>query len=153
MSLALIREELKIQKPVYYTSQAFQGAKARYPRIEKLAFTLVIASRKLHPYFQAHTILVMMDQPLRKAMGRPNVVGRMVQWAMELSQFKIEALVDFVAKFTMADQDSKVDYWTVYTGESSASGIGGVRVILLSLNKDVLKYGVKLQFPATNNEA
>ena len=64
VSLALICEELKIQKSVYYTSQAFQGAKARYPRIEKSAFALVIASRKLCPYFQAHTILVMMDQPL-----------------------------------------------------------------------------------------
>ena len=163
MSLGLICEELKIQKPVYYTSQAFQGAKARYPRIEKLAFALVIALRKLRPYFQAHMILVMMDQPLRKAMGRPDVAGRMVQWAMELSQFKIDyqprtaikaqALVDFVAKFTMADQDSKVDYWKVYTGGSSASGIGGVGVILLSPEKFVLRYGVKLQFPTTNNEA
>lgn len=61
VSSALIREELKIQKPVYYTSQAFQGAKARYARIEKLAFALIIASRKLHPYFQAHMILVMTD--------------------------------------------------------------------------------------------
>ena len=64
VSLALIHEELKIQKSVYYTSQAFQGAEARYPRIEKLAFALVIVSRKLRPYFQAHKILVMMDQPL-----------------------------------------------------------------------------------------
>ena len=64
VSLALICEELKIQKSVYYTSQAFQGAEARYPRIEKLAFALVIVSRKLRPYFQAHKILVMMDQPL-----------------------------------------------------------------------------------------
>lgn len=35
----------------------------------------------------------------------------------------------------------------------SASGIGGVGVVLLSLEKDVLKYGVQLQFLATNNEA
>ena len=46
----MIHAELKIQKPVYYTSQAFQGAEARYPRIEKLAFVLVIALRKLRPY-------------------------------------------------------------------------------------------------------
>ena len=78
MSSALIHEELRIQKPVYYTSQAFQGVEAIYPRIEKLAFALVIVSRKLRPYFQAHTILVMTNQPLRKAMGRPDVAGRMV---------------------------------------------------------------------------
>ena len=64
VSSALIREELQIQRPIYYTSQAFQGTEARYPRIEKLVFTLIIASRKLCPYFQVHTILVMTDQPL-----------------------------------------------------------------------------------------
>ena len=51
---------------------------ARYPRIENLAFALIVASRKLRPYFQAHTILVMTNQPLRKAMGKPNAVGSMV---------------------------------------------------------------------------
>ena len=34
-----------------------------------------------------------------------------------------------------------------------ASSIGRVRVILFSPEKDVLKYGVQHQFPATNNEA
>ena len=78
VSSALIREEFQIQRPVYYISQAFQGAEARYPRIEKLVFALIIASRKLHPYFQAHTILVMTNQLLRKTMGRLDVAGRMV---------------------------------------------------------------------------
>ena len=49
VSSVLIREELQIQRPIYYTSQAFQGTEARYPRIEKLVFTLIIASRKLRP--------------------------------------------------------------------------------------------------------
>ena len=47
VSAALIREETKKQLPVYYVSQAFQGAKSNYPRIEKIAFTLIVASRKL----------------------------------------------------------------------------------------------------------
>ena len=41
----------------------------------------------------------------------------------------------------------------MYTDGSSAVGVGGVRVILLSPEQDVLKYGVQLQFPTTNNEA
>ena len=57
----LIREESKVQQPVYYTSQAFQGAEAKYPRIEKMAVSLIVASRKFRPYFQAHTIIVMTD--------------------------------------------------------------------------------------------
>ena len=47
MSAALIREEDKKQFPVYYVSQAFQGAEFGYPRIEKIAFVLIMASRKL----------------------------------------------------------------------------------------------------------
>lgn len=59
VSSALIREELKVQRLVYYTRQAFQGIEMKYPQIEKMAFSLIVASIKLCPYFQAHTILVM----------------------------------------------------------------------------------------------
>ena len=45
--LALIREEGKVQKPVYYTSRALRGVEGRYPLIEKVAFALITASRKL----------------------------------------------------------------------------------------------------------
>ena len=50
-SAALIREEEKVQKPVYYASWALRGAEERYPPMEKLAFALVTAARKLKPYF------------------------------------------------------------------------------------------------------
>ena len=45
--------------------------------MEKLAFALVMAAQKLKPYFQAHTIIVLTDQPLKKAMNSPEAVGRM----------------------------------------------------------------------------
>ena len=51
VSATLIREEDRKQLPVYYVSQAFQEVKAKYPRIEKIAFVLIVASRKLRPYF------------------------------------------------------------------------------------------------------
>ena len=63
---------------VYYVSQAFQGVEARYPRIEKIVFALIVASCKLQPYFQANLILVMMDQPIKKSMNKPKAAGRMV---------------------------------------------------------------------------
>ena len=44
VSSALIREEVKMQKPVYYTSRALRGAEGRYPLIEKLAFVDVSLS-------------------------------------------------------------------------------------------------------------
>ena len=51
VNAALIREEDKKQLLVYYVSQAFQGAEFSYPRIEKIAFALIMASRKLRQYF------------------------------------------------------------------------------------------------------
>ena len=90
INAALIREEGKKQLPVYHVSQAFQGVESGYPRIEKIAFTLIVASCKLSQYFQANPILVMMDQPIRKSMNKPEAAGRMVQWAIELCQFDIE---------------------------------------------------------------
>ena len=61
VTLALIREEEEVQRPVYYTSQAFQGVEVNYPRLEKITFALVVVSRKLSHYFQAHPIVVMTD--------------------------------------------------------------------------------------------
>ena len=45
---ALVREEERSQRPVYFISRAFRGAEERYPRMEKLAFALVTAMRKSH---------------------------------------------------------------------------------------------------------
>ena len=133
VSAALIQEEAKKQLPVYYVSQAFQGAESNYPRIEKIAFALIVASRKLRQYFQANPILVMTDQPIKKSMKKPEAAERMIQWAIELSQFDIEyhpkiaikaqALADFIAEFTFSDEDSLIDEverWTIQTDGSSA---------------------------------
>ena len=90
VSLELIREEGNVHKPIYYTSQAFQGAEASYPRMEKIASALLVASRKLRPYFQAHPIVIMTDQPISKAMNKIDAAERLIQWAIELGQFDIK---------------------------------------------------------------
>ena len=56
ISAALVREEERTQLPVYYVSKRLLDAESRYPLIEKLTFWLLMASRKLRPYFQAHAI-------------------------------------------------------------------------------------------------
>ena len=63
-SSVLVREESKVQHPVYYVSKRLLDAELRYPDMEKLAYALVISSRKLQPYFQAHTIEVLTNYPL-----------------------------------------------------------------------------------------
>ena len=68
----------------------------------------------------------MTDQPIRKSMNRPEAVGRMIQWVIELSQFDIEylprmaikaqALADFIAEITFPDESSPADdvkRWTI----------------------------------------
>ena len=78
VSSALIKEERNVQKPVYYTNQAFQSAEANYPRMEKIAFALLVSSRKLCPYFQAHPIIIMTNQPIRKTMSKIDAAGRLI---------------------------------------------------------------------------
>ena len=73
MTAALIREENRVQLPVYYVTQAFQGAEAKYPQIEKIIFALIVASHKLLLYFQAVPILVMTDQSIRKSITSPKL--------------------------------------------------------------------------------
>ena len=72
ISSALIREEGKIQKLVYYTSLTLRGAEGRYLMMEKLAFALVTASRKLR---QAYVINVLTTHPLKKTMKKLEAVG------------------------------------------------------------------------------
>jgi len=105
-SSVLVREEEGKQHPVYYTSKVLVDAETRYPLMEKWALTLITAARKLRPYFQAHPIVVMTDQPLRQTLQKPDASGRLVKWSVELSEFdlsyrprgaiKAQALVDFM---------------------------------------------------------
>ena len=49
------------------------------PPMEKLSFSLVIAVRKLRPYYQTHIINVLIDLPLKKAMNKLEVAGQLIQ--------------------------------------------------------------------------
>ena len=86
----LIREENRVQKPVYCISKILMGAENRYVKIEKLAYALLIAARKLRHYFQAHPITVLTDQPLKQILQRPDTSGRLLKWSIELSKFHID---------------------------------------------------------------
>ena len=43
--------------------------------------------------------------------------------------------------------------WMIHTNGSTVKEIGGVEVVITFPEGDILKYGVQVQFPATNNEA
>jgi hypothetical protein len=74
----------KVQKPVYFVSTVLRDARERYTMQQNLLYTLLIASRKLHHYFQGHPIKVVTDRPLETILRNPNVTGRVAEWAVEL---------------------------------------------------------------------
>ncbi|CAL9017982.1 unnamed protein product [Prunus brigantina] len=110
VSSVLIRTKEGAEHPVHYVSKALQDAEARYSDIEKLAFALVVSARRLRPYFQAHTIYVLTNHPLRQVLQKPRDFGRLVKWAIELGEFDIhykprpatkgQAVADFISEFT-----------------------------------------------------
>jgi hypothetical protein len=70
----------KVQKPVYFISTVLRNARERYPMQQKLLYTLLIASRKLHHYFHGHSIKVVTDRPLETILRNPNVTERVAEW-------------------------------------------------------------------------
>ncbi|KAI5317241.1 hypothetical protein L3X38_036948 [Prunus dulcis] len=110
VSSVLIRSKDNAEHPVHYVSKALQDAEVRYPDIEKLALALVVSARRLRPYFQAHTIHVLTNQPLRQVLQKLETSGRLVKWAIELGEFDIhykprpamrgQAVADFLSEFT-----------------------------------------------------
>lgn len=108
-----MREEAGIQHSVYYTSKALLDAETRYPKMEKWALALVVAARKLRPYFPAYPIIIMTDQLLRQVLHKPEASGHLVKWSVELCEFEISyqprttmkalALANFVVECTEAD--------------------------------------------------
>ncbi|GFZ00843.1 hypothetical protein Acr_14g0004780 [Actinidia rufa] len=181
ISAVLVREEDKIQKPIYYVSKTLIGAEVRYPRIEKIAYALMIAARKLRHYFQAHSIIVLTDQPLKQILQRPDTSGRLLKWSIELSEFHIEykprtaikaqALADFLVESTYEDtpqpettpleeeipkepaRGKDLAHWILFVDGSSNQNGCGAGLVIRAPSGEQMEYAIRMGFKATNNEA
>ncbi|XP_034199529.1 uncharacterized protein LOC117614741 [Prunus dulcis] len=112
VSSVLIQKPEKAELPIFYVSKALQSAELRYPPLEQLALALVVSARRLRPYFQAHGIKVLTNQPLRQVLQKPEISGRLIKWAIELGEFDIQfvprpaekgqAVADFISELTPA---------------------------------------------------
>ena len=133
--------------------------------MEKLAFALMTAARKLKPYFRAHTIIVLTDQHLKRSMSSPEAARRMALWAIELSKFDIryrprtavkgQIVTDFIAEYTQSECKGaeELGLWSIYTDESSNHHAGGTGVVIQTPEGDKIECMIWLNFPTTNNEA
>jgi hypothetical protein len=78
-----------IQQPIYYILEALSGAKLNYTEIKKIAYAVLISSRKLKHYFQAHEITVPSSQPLGDIFNNKEASGRIGKWATKVSSLRL----------------------------------------------------------------
>jgi len=113
----LVREEDIVQKSIYYMSKRLAGAKICYTPIKKLVYALIISARKLRPYFKEHHIIILSCQLLRHVLGKSDLSGRMLKWAVELSAFdinyhprstiKAHTLADFIVEGILPEEEDE----------------------------------------------
>lgn len=183
VSSVLVRQEGREHMPIYYTSKTLLSAETRYLPLEKLAFALVIAARKLQPYFQAHKIVVLTEYPLKTLLRKADLSNRISKWAVELGNLhivfqprmaiKAQVLADFVAEFTPAEEvenyleDSNGrarkdeapwrmlhgDIWKLFVDGASNYKGSGAGIVLIAPCGTTHEHALKLNFSASNNEA
>ncbi|XP_072071889.1 uncharacterized protein [Arachis hypogaea] len=163
ISSALVSERNKVQHPIYFVSKTLQHAELNYPRIEKLALALIFSARRLRPYFQSHVIYVRTDHPLRQVLHKPEIAGRLIKWAVELSEFDIryqsrgpiksQFLADFIAEFTTPSEEDHAKQWILYVDGSSNNGGCGAGIRLEAEDGFILEHSIHLAFKASNNQS
>ena len=130
--------------------------------MEKLILALVTTAWKLRPYFQAHTIEVPTEYPMKQVLQKQETSGRLMKWAIELNEFDIrykpkttikgQVLSDFVMEFTLVDPakstqtTTNLPIWRLSVdGASNARG-NGARLILTSPEGIDIEYALRFGF-------
>ncbi|XP_056691635.1 uncharacterized protein [Spinacia oleracea] len=162
VAAVLIIEKDKVQQPIYFVNHVLNPAETRYPLIEKLAYAVLIAARKLRPYFDAHTIEILTNFPLEKALQKMDTAGRLLRWAIELSEYDLEfhprnaikaqALADFVVEASYQEDETKAESLEISVDGSAAQSGAGAGIVMTSPAGDKFEYAIRFTLTASNNE-
>lgn len=78
--------------------------------MEKIAYAVVMASKKLKHYFEAHKIRILTERSLSDIYSNPEASAQIGKWSMELLEYhltfesrsaiKSQVLADFVVDWT-----------------------------------------------------
>ncbi|XP_030922874.1 uncharacterized protein LOC115949725 [Quercus lobata] len=155
VSLVLIREDNGTQRPVYYVSKSLQEAETRYLPLEKAILAIIQATRKLPHYFQAHTVVVLTQLPLKSILRSADYTSRIAKWGMILGAFDIRYMPRTAVKGQVLFRPSgRICGAHTRRKRSVANQRGsGVGLVLLSPEGITIEKLLRLRFSATNNEA
>ncbi|KAL0288940.1 UNVERIFIED_CONTAM: hypothetical protein Sradi_7084800 [Sesamum radiatum] len=129
-----------------------------------MALALVVTARRLRPYFLSHPIGVKTNTPLKQTLGKPDTSGRLVKWAVELSEYdisymprttiKAQALADFISEMAeMTIKDASQDQrWFLHVDGSSTTQGSGAGIVITTPQGEDLEFAIKFDFKASNNE-
>ena len=90
VSLVLIRADGGVQRPVYYVSKSLHETEVRYLPLEKAILAIVLGTRKVPHYFQAYTVVVLTQLPLKSILRSADYIGRIAKWGTILGAFDIK---------------------------------------------------------------
>ena len=131
VSLVLIQVDSGIQRLIYYASKSLHEAEVCYLLLEKVILAIVHATCKLPHYFQAHTIVVLTQFPLKALLRSANYTERIAKLVTILGAFDIkyiprtfvkgQVLEDFVAEF--AESSFKKEVEAQHMDEKSVSTV------------------------------
>ena len=141
--------------------------------MEKLILALVTTAIRLQPYFQAHTIEIPIEHPMKRILHKPETSGRLIKWAIKLNEFDIryklrttvkgQVLADFIVEFTPSNAPSQptettylvpdLPIWRLLVYGAANSQGSSAGLILTSPDGIDVEYTLRFGFQATNNEA
>jgi predicted dithiol-disulfide oxidoreductase (DUF899 family) len=131
-----------------------------------MLYALLITSRKLRHYFQAHIIKVISRFPLEEILRNRDTTGHIVKWLVKLGEFdldfcprqaiKSQILANFISERTDTQQPppvEKPDQWKMYFDGSLNLEGAGAGILFISPQGDHLKYVLQIHYKASNNRA